>query len=328
MFHARTKCPRYLLSMKIRAVLLLITCAAHAQTAPITVAQDGTGTYRTVQEAVDAVPNQAQKPVTIFIKKGTYREKLVVPTLKTNIRMVGEDKDHTILTFNDHTGDAAGHNTYTSHSVLVQANDFAAENITFENTAGYTAGQAVALHVEGDRATFRNCRMVGNQDILFLATDHTRQYFRDCYIEGTTDFIFGASTAVFDHCIIKSKKNSFITAASTPAQQPFGFVFLNCQLTADTALAKKVYLGRPWRPNAKVAYLNTEMGRHITPVGWENWKNPENEKTAYFAEYNSTGPGANAPGRVAWAHQLTRKEAKKYTLKGIFAAETPWLPGK
>ena len=312
-------------------LLLLLTFAAQAQTAPqpgpITVAQDGTGTYRTVQEAVDAVPNQPQKTVTILIKKGTYREKLVVPTLKTHIRLVGENKDNTVLTFDDHTGDAAGHNTYTSHSVLVQANDFEAENLTFENNAGYTAGQAVALHIEGDRCTFRNCRVVGNQDILFLATDHTRQYFKDCYLEGTTDFIFGASTAVFDHCTIKSKKNSFITAASTPPQQPFGFVFLSCKLTSDTALAKKVHLGRPWRPNAKVVYLNTEMGGHIVPAGWENWKNPENEKTAYFAEYNSTGLGANPKGRVAWSHQLTAKEAKQYTLRVIFAASEPWVPG-
>ena len=310
--------------------LLLLTFAAQAQTAPqsgpITVAQDGTGTYRTVQEAVDAMPDQPQKTVTILIKKGTYREKLVVPTLKTHIRLVGENKDNTVLTFDDHTGDAAGHDTYSSHSVLVQGNDFTAENLTFENNAGYTAGQAVALHVEGDRATFRHCRVVGNQDILLLATGHTRQYFRDCYLEGTTDFIFGASTAVFDHCVIKSKKNSFITAASTPSEQPFGFVFLNCQLTADTALAKKVNLGRPWRPHAKVVYINTEMGAHITPTAWDNWKNPENEKTAYFAEYRSTGPGANPKGRVGWAHQLTAKEARQYTLKVIFAASQPWLP--
>jgi pectinesterase len=317
---------------KLSIIALLAAFGAHAQTAPqidrITVAQDGSGTYRTVQEAVNAVPNQSQKLVTILIRKGTYREKLVVPTLKTHIKLVGESAANTVLTFNDHTGDAAGHDTYSSHSVLVQANDFQAENLTFENNAGYTAGQAVALHVEGDRCSFRNCRVVGNQDILFLAAGHTRQYFRDCYLEGTTDFIFGASTAVFDHCTIKSKKNSFITAASTPAEQPFGFVFLNCELIADTVLAKKVNLGRPWRPSAKVVYLNTEMGGHIAATGWDNWKNPENEKTAYFAEYNSTGPGANAKGRVAWSHQLTAKEAKRYTIKTVFATTEPWLPGK
>ena len=312
-------------------VALLAVFTAQAQvapkTGPITVAQDGSGTYRTVQEAVDAVPDQSEQPVTILIKKGTYREKLVVPTLKTHLALVGESKDNTIITFDDHSG-TNGINTYTSHSVLVQANDFSAKNITFENTAGYTAGQAVALHVEGDRCTFRNCRVVGNQDILFLAADNRRQYFKDCYIEGTTDFIFGSSTAVFDHCTIKSKKNSFITAASTPPSQEFGFVFLNCKLTADTALAKKVHLGRPWRPHAKVVYLNTEMGSHIVPTGWDNWKNLENEKTAYFAEYNSTGSGANPKARAGWSHQLMAKEAKRYTLKAIFATKEPWNPGK
>jgi pectinesterase len=314
--------------MKLLLLALLGAAPAFAQTptGAITVAQDGSGTYRTVQAVIDAVPNQSQTTVTIRIRPGTYREKLVVNTLKTHIKLVGEKAETTVLTFDDHTGDAAGHDTYSSHSVLVQANDFAAENLTFANTAGYTAGQAVALHVEGDRATFRHCRVVGNQDILFLAAGHTRQYFQSCYLEGTTDFIFGASTAVFDHCVIRSKKNSFITAASTPEQQPFGFVFLNCKLTADTALAKKVHLGRPWRPNAKVVFLNTEMGRHIAPAGWDNWKNPANEKTAYFAEYRSTGPGANPAARVPWAHQLTAKEAKGYTLKAIFAAEVPWVP--
>jgi pectinesterase len=199
----------------------------------------------------------------------------------------------------------------------VQANDFMAENVTFENAAGYTAGQAVALHVEADRAAFRHCRLLGNQDVLFLALGGTRQYFRDCYIEGTTDFIFGASTAVFDHCVIRSKKNSFVTAASTPAGQAYGFVFLRCALTADTTLAKKVYLGRPWRPHARVVYVRCQLGRHIAPAGWDNWKNPANEKTAYYAEYRSAGPGANPAARVPWARQLTAQEAKRYTLQEI-----------
>ncbi|QDA58581.1 pectinesterase family protein [Hymenobacter jejuensis] len=291
----------------------------------LTVAQDGSGDYKTIQEAVNAVPNQSLVPITIEVKKGTYREKLVVPSPKTHIVLVGEDKNTTVITYDDHSG-ANGIDTFSSHSVLVQANDFAAENITFENTAGYTAGQAVALHVEGDRCSFRNCRIVGNQDVLLLATDNSRQYYRDCYIEGTTDFIFGASTAVFDRCTVHSKKNSFITAASTTPQQKFGFVFLNCKLTADTTLAQKVYLGRPWRPYAKVVYINTEMGNHITPAGWENWRNPANEKTAYYAEYKSFGPGGNVKSRVAWSHQLTKKEAKQYTLKNIFGGQVPWNP--
>lgn len=312
-------------------VLLFSSICARAQTAApvgaIVVAVDGSGTYKTVQEAVEAVPSQSRTLTTIFIKKGTYREKLVISKLKINLRLLGEDKDQTILTYDDHSG-ANGINTFTSHSVIVQANDFTAENLTFSNTAGRTAGQAVALHVEGDRCVFKNCRIVGDQDTLYLADDHCRQYFRDCYIEGTTDFIFGSATAVFDRCTVQSKKNSFVTAASTSPTQPFGFVFLDCKLTADTTLAKKVFLGRPWRPNARVVYVRCELGGHIVPEGWANWKNTENDKTAYYAEYKSSGPGANPAARVAWSHQLTAKEAKQYTVKNIFGAQGAWNPTK
>jgi pectinesterase len=289
---------------------------AHAQPRALVVAQDGSGHFRTVQAAIDAVPSQSAQPVVILLRPGTYHEKVVVPTRKTHIILRGDEAARTIITYSDHVG-ANGISTPTSYSVLVQANDFTAENVTFENAAGYTAGQAVALHVEGDRAAFRHCRLVGNQDVLFLATGGTRQYFRSCYIEGTTDFIFGASTALFDHCAIRSKKNSFVTAASTPAGQAYGFVFLHCTLTADTALANKVYLGRPWRPNANVVYLRCTLGSHIVPAGWDNWKNPANETTAYYAEYRNTGPGASPAARVPWARQLTAQEAKQYTLQQV-----------
>jgi pectinesterase len=322
--------PRILLSL-FWSALLLLTLSAHAQVAAaggsIIVAQDGSGQFKTVQEAVNAVPDQSQKQVIIRVKPGVYKEKLVVPVLKTHISLIGDDAATTIISFDDHTG-KGDINTYTSYSVLIQGNDFRAENITFQNTAGRGVGQAVALHVEADRCVFLNCRIVGDQDTLFLASDHARQYFRDCYIEGTTDFIFGAATAVFDRCHIYSKKNSHITAASTPQDQAYGFVFLNCRLLADTTQASNVSLGRPWRPYAKVAYLNTYMGSHIRPEGWDNWKKPENEKTAAYAEYRSSGPGARVGQRAGWARQLTAKEAKQYTLKNIFASQQPWNPEK
>jgi pectinesterase len=315
--------------MKTLFLLAGLGCAAlagHAQASgPLVVAADGSGQFRTVQAAIDAAPNQAGKPVIIQLKPGTYHEKVTVPALKTHLVLRGTDAASTVIIFSDHVG-MPGITTPGSYSVLVQASDFTAENVTFENAAGYTAGQAVALNVEGDRAIFRHCRMVGNQDVLLLATGGSRQYYQDCYIEGTTDFIFGASTGVFDHCEIKSKKNSFVTAASTLAGQAYGFVFLDCKLTADTTLAKKVYLGRPWRPQAQVVYLHCELGHHVAPAGWDNWKNVENEKSAYYAEYRSTGPGANPTGRVPWSHQLTAREAKKYTLKRIFAGKEAWEP--
>lgn len=298
---------------------------APPQVTRMTVATDGSGDYRTVQEAVNASRDLSQVTVTIFIKNGTYKEKLVVPAHKTNVRLLGESAAGVVITFGDYSGDAQKHSTYTSHTVLVQANDFTAENITFENSAG-PVGQAVALHVEGDRATFRNCRMLGNQDTLYIAVENSRQYYQNCYIEGTTDFLFGTATVVFEGCELHSKRNSYITAASTTAQQKYGYVLLNCKLTANDE-AKKVYLGRPWRPHAKTVFINCEMGAHITPAGWDNWRNPDNEKTVFYAEYNSTGPGANAKERVKWSHQLTAKEAKQYTLKAIFAGGEGWVPG-
>ncbi|MGI4863050.1 MAG: pectinesterase family protein [Janthinobacterium lividum] len=321
--------------------LLLATSALHAQVAApaasapakvetflvpirLTVAQDGSGDYRTVQEAVLAVRDFMQVTATIFIKNGTYHEKLLVPSQKTHLTLIGESKEGTIITYGDYSGDAAKHSTYTSATVRVEANDFAAENITFENSAG-RVGQAVALHVEGDRATFRHCRLLGNQDTLYLAVENSRQYYQDCYIEGTTDFIFGSSVAVFDQCIVHSKTDSYITAASTWPGQAYGLVFLSCKLTAAPE-ATKVYLGRPWRPNARTVFIKTEMGTHIRPEGWDNWRAATNEKTAYYAEFQSTGPGANPQGRVKWAHQLTAKEARQYTLKTIFAGATGWEP--
>jgi pectinesterase len=309
------------------ASLGLGALASHGQqaTGPLVVAADGSAQFRTVQAAIDAAPSQASKPIIIQLKPGTYHEKVTVPALKTHLVLRGTDAARTIITYSDHVGQP-GITTPNSTSVLVQANDFTAENVTFENAAGYTAGQAVALNVEGDRAIFRHCRLVGDQDVLLLATAGSRQYYQDCYIEGTTDFIFGPSIGVFDHCVIKSKKNSYVTAASTPAGQAYGLVFLDCKLTADTTLAQKVYLGRPWRPHAQVVYLRCELGRHITPAGWDNWRNAENEKTAYYAEYKSTGSGASPAARVPWAHQLTPKEAKKYSLKQIFGGSQAWDP--
>jgi pectinesterase len=268
--------PKFLLT----AGLLLAAATVRAQVAPptapakpaakietflvpirLTVAADGSGEYRTIQEAVLAVRDFMQVPAIISIKNGTYKEKLLIPSQKTNITLLGESKEGVIITYGDYSGDANKHSTYTSATVRVQGNDFTAKNLTFENSAG-RVGQAVALHVEGDRATFRNCRLLGNQDTLFLAIENSRQYYQNCYIEGTTDFIFGSSTAVFEGCTIHSKTNSYITAASTWPRQPFGLVFLNCKLTAAPE-ATKVYLGRPWRPNARTVFLHTEATKPL-----------------------------------------------------------------
>lgn len=309
----------------LNCLLLLVFVAVGQQR--IVVAKDGSGQYKTVQAAFDAVPSGNTKPVTIFVKKGIYKERLVLDTRKDFIRLIGEDKMNTILTYDNHAGKKLPNgdtiNTWSSASFFLYANDFYAENISFENNAGFTAGQAVAVFANGDRLSFNNCRFLGFQDVLFCSGAGSRQYYNNCYIEGSTDFIFGPATAVFQNCHIHSKKNSHVTAASTPREVPYGFVFFDCTLTADTAF-KKVSLGRPWQPHASVTYIRCVIGDHIIAEGWNNWRNPANEATVRYAEYKNTGPGAQPSARPAWIKQLSDEEIKKYTLKNILG---DWVLG-
>lgn len=249
-----------------------------------------------------------------------YKEKLLIPSWITDISLIGENADSTIITFDDHAG-RGKMGTFDSYSVKIEGNDIYVENITIENSAG-PVGQAVALHVEGDRCIFRNCRFLGNQDTMFASGENARQYFVDCYIEGTTDFIFGPATAVFENCVIHSKKNSYITAASTPQWVNYGYIFKDCRLTAEEGV-DEVYLGRPWRDYARTVFMNCEMGDHIRPEGWHNWSRPEAEKTTFYAEYSSKGPGANPITRANWSHQLKEKELRNFSLDVIFNGWNP-----
>lgn len=323
---------KLLLSILMLSVPLILLGQAVTYPSHFTVAQDGSGDYKTIQEAVNAVRDLSQQQVSIYIKKGTYHEKLVIPSWKTRISLIGEDKENTIITNNDFSGkvnpqgkDAFGKDkftTYSSYTVLVQGNDVVIKNLTITNASG-PVGQAVALHVEGDRCAVINCRLLGNQDTVYAATEGSRQFYKDCYIEGTTDFIFGEATAVFQHCDIRNLKDSFITAPATTPRQQFGFVFINCRLVAADSVMK-VFLGRPWRPYAKAVFIGTDMQSPIVAAGWDNWRNAENERTAFFAEYKSTGKGAGAGSRAAWSHQLTDAEAKKYTIKNVLGGNDNW----
>lgn len=328
------------------SLLLFFICGtmnnAFAQTKPtskdLVVAQDGSGDFKNIQDAINAVRDLGPRQVTIHIKKGIYHEKVIIPSWKTGISLVGDDSGNTVIVYSDYSGkpvncaiDAYGStqiSTYTSYTLLIQGDDCMVKNLTIINASG-RVGQAVALHVEGDRCVVIDCRLIGNQDTLYLAKGSSRQYYKDCYIEGTTDFIFGEATAVFDHCIIKSLINSYITAAATTRQQAYGFVFMNCKLIADAAV-KKVYLGRPWRPYAKTVYIDTEMGNQILPQGWDPWLGdamfPNKYKTAFYAEYNSIGRGADKANRVSWSKQLTKIEAGEYTIKNILGGQDGWNP--
>lgn len=294
----------------------------------LTVAKDGSGNYKTVQAALDAVPFKNKKPVTIFIKKGVYQEKLFLDSSKNFVTLIGEDKFSTVLTYNDHTGKLSPKgdtiNTRTSWSFKIVADNFTAENITFQNEAGFTAGQAVAVESDGDKAIFKNCRFIGNQDVLFTNSEKSRQYYENCYIEGTTDFIFGAATVWFEKCHIHSKKNSHVTAASTPKEKEFGYIFNECILTGDTSL-HNVSLGRPWRPYAHVAYMHCFIGEHIKAEGWSNWNNTDNYLTTRYSEYKNYGPSSDPATRIKWAKQLTDEEVKRYTLMNVLNG---WMPGK
>ncbi|RKD86463.1 pectinesterase family protein [Mangrovibacterium diazotrophicum] len=284
----------------------------------MTVAKDGSGDFTSIQEAINATKAFPDQPIVIHIQKGIYIEKVRVYSWNTKLTLKGEDANETIITYDDHFEklNLGRNSTFHTYTLKVEANDFIAENLTIINSSG-PVGQAVALHVEGDRCQFRNCRILGHQDTLYAAGEGSRQYYKDCFIEGTTDFIFGEAIAVFDNCTINSKSDSYVTAASTVENQPFGYVFLNCKLTADEGVSK-CYLGRPWRDYAKVVYLNCELGGHILPEGWSNWGGTQRDQTAYYAEYQSSGAGANTEQRISWSHQLSDKEAKAYTIENIF----------
>lgn len=284
----------------------------------IVVAQDGHGNFKTVQAALNSIPLNNKKPILIFIRAGIYYEKLRLDSTKDFVTLEGEDKFRTILTYNDHTGKISSTgdtiNTRTSWSFLCKADHFTARNIHFRNDAGFSAGQAVAVETDGDRAAFYNCRFTGFQDVLFTNSDRSRQYFQDCYIEGTTDFIFGSSTVWFERCHIHSKKDSHVTAASTPKEKKYGYIFNDCMLTGDSSIHKAT-LGRPWRPYAMVVYLNCYIGEHIRAEGFSNWNNTDNYKFARYAEYGSYGPGSDRSKRLDWINQLTEEEAKEFTVK-------------
>lgn len=291
------------------------------------VAKDGSGDFFTIQEAINAVPDfRKDKRTTILVRKGAYKEKLIVPESKLNISLIGENG--AVLTNDDYAQkkNYFGENMSTSGSstCYIYAPDFYAENITFENTAG-RVGQAVACFIEGDRAYFKKCRFLGNQDTLYNYGKESRQYFENCYVEGTVDFIFGWSTVLFKDCTIHSVGDGYVTAPATDKGKKYGYVFVNCKLTgADEA--KKVYLSRPWRPYGQTVYIQCELGKHIVPEGWNNWGKKENEKTAFYAEYQNTGEGASVKERASFGHQL--KNLEGYNVEEILQGEDGWNPIK
>jgi pectinesterase len=270
--------------------------------------------YATVQAAVDAAAPHS----VIHIRPGIYKERVVVPYQKAFLTFRGDDAKATVITFDSHAGlpgPKGPINTFATPTVFIQANDFTAENLTFENSAG-NVGQAVALTIMGDRGVFRNCRFLGYQDTLLPQAG--RQLFERCYIEGATDFIFGGSAAYFDHCTIHATANGYLTAANTTKDQVFGYVFDHCIITGAPNV--KTYLGRPWRPYAATVFLNSEISGVMRPEGWNNWNDPAREKTVRYAEYPAP------EGRVPWARALTAAEAAGYSMDKVLGGIDTWNP--
>ena len=313
--------------MKALAGVLCFAAALTAASAAneSVVAADGSGQYRTIQAAVDAAPANSRTRFTIRIKPGRYAEGVMVPSEKPFLALVGTDAAATVITAAGHAGlpgaDGKPINTFATPTVFIQANDFLAENLTFEDSAG-PHGQAVALTIMGDRGVFRNCRFLGYQDTLLPQAG--RQYFEHCYIAGATDFIFGGSAAWFEDCDIHVTANGHITAANTTRDQQHGYVFHKCRITGEPNV--RTFLGRPWRPWAATVWLETAMSDAVRPQGWNNWNDPAREKTVRYAEYGSTGPGAAPASRVSWARALTEAEARRYTIESVLGGLDGWNP--
>lgn len=317
--------------LAVVATLLASLCAmVRAEQPPIVVAPDGSGQFKTIQAAIDSIPDNNAEWRVIVVKPGTYKERVVINERKTFIILRGEDKEvgRTLLTFNRYAGmndpEAPGNKLGPngSETLVVQADNFTAENITFENTSGAVA-PAVAVRTMGDKQIFRNCRFLGWQDTLWV--DGKRTYFRNCYVEGRIDFIFGRATAVFDKCHIHAVDGGCITASSTEPETPFGLVFLKCKITCAE---DKTFLGSPWKEGAATAFIECELREHLRPEGWKVWRETDHHKTARFVEYRNTGPGANTSKRPAWTRQLSDEEAKNYTIENILSGEDRWDPSQ
>ena len=316
------------------------------------VAHDGTGDFKTIQEAINSLPKDNQTPITIFIKSGVYKEKLHLEVPFVTIK--GEDAEKTILTYDDYAlkihEDGKKYGTFRSYTFFVGANDVTLENLTIENSSGdgRKVGQALALYTDGDRITVKNCRLLGYQDTLFTGPLPPapiepgsfvgprenaeriagRQYFEGCYIEGDIDFIFGSAIAYFYDCEIFSlnrneEVNGYVTAASTDEGEAYGYVFDSCKLTSNCP-SQTVYLGRPWRNYAQTVFINCEIGEHIKEEGWHDWNKPAFHNNGFYAEANNTGAGATLDNRVGYSHEIKDNELAKYTREAVLGGNDHW----
>lgn len=320
-----------LLALAKFGLLFLFVTLVRAVTPDAIVAADGSAKYTTVRAAIDAAPQLTHAGAghwTILVKPGTYREIVYIQREKRFISLIGEDAEKTVITYDLYNDvpapDGKILGTFRTPTVIVDADDFTVENLTIANAAG-RKGQALALRVDGDRVVFRHCRFLGWQDTILV--NRGRHYFEDCTIEGATDFIFGGATSYFERCQIRCVGSGYITAASTPDNQPYGLIFAHCAITG-AAPDVKTYLGRPWRDFASTVFIFTEMSEAVRAEGWHNWGKAFAEKVSRYSEYGSTGPGAKAAARVAWAKPLDAPAARALTPQKVLGGADGWDPTK
>jgi len=309
-----------MVAAELRRVVPELANSIRADRRFIIVSPDAGGDFKTLHEAIAAIPDNSALRTFVHVKPGIYDEgQILLPASKKNVTFDGEDPVRTVLRyhFNVQESEPSAARGFTGTGVVILADNFHASGIGFENVSG-NHGQALALRIDADRAVLKNCRITGWQDTLMI--NKGRMYFKECFISGRVDFIYGSATAVFDECEIMSRNRGHITAANTPQNQPYGFVFLNCRLTWDPApwvninnpndpgssKPDKADLGRPWRDYACVAFVRCQMGDHINPLGFVTWVGAEQRnQTVRYSEYKNTGPGASTEGRNKWVRQLT-----------------------
>ncbi|MDR6339536.1 pectinesterase [Filimonas zeae] len=340
--------------LKAVVALACIFSSGTAKQKQIVVAQDGSGQYTTIQQAINAAPSNSVEPVVIFIKKGNYStEKLIIPADKKQLKLLGESREQTIISYAIYDCNSpASQNKCpdtlwqkwkdnkelirTSATLTIVADEVVVENLTVKNTAG-NVGQALALTLRGDKIIFRNCIITGYQDTVLLAEDGKRNYFENCYILGRTDYIYGGGIGFFEQCEIASFGGGWITAPSTKASQPYGFVFNNCRFTFVKGSpnikddSRPVALGRPWHNYPKVAILNSDLCSQIDPKGWPTTWHMDYAATSdslQLVEYANSGAGADFSQRASWAgiKQLTKAQAENYTLQKVLGGKDGWKP--
>lgn len=320
----------------------------------IHIAPDNTGDFVSIADALSSIPHGYTGESLLHIHRGVYRERVTIT--HPNITLVGDSCQDTVLTYdlsaNMTMKDNTRRGTFRTYSCFIDTHDVTFKNLSVANTAGPgpVCGQAIALYGDGDRLMFDNCRFLGGQDTLFTGPlppkelepggfvgpkqfsprVNGRHYYRNCYLEGDIDFVFGSATAYFENCEFFSKDigksvNSYVTAASTPQGQTYGYVMEGCRFTGSCP-PRSAYLGRPWREYAQTVLINCYMDQHIFPEGWHDWGKTMARDTCFFAEYNSFGPGGDMTFRPAWVHRLTWEELPFYSRQRVLAGDDGWQP--